>query len=147
VPGPRIGRWEADANGDVTLFGNRCRACGETTFPERAQCPRCRSTDLEPARIGGPAKLLSWTVVHQAPAGFETPFAVGYGVLSGDVIVLAPIDAPAETLAKGLAKGLALRVIEGPTSVGSDGKPLLSYRFTPAASTASTASATRAAHA
>lgn len=127
MAGPRIGRWEVGAGGDVILLGSRCRVCGETTFPERSNCPRCRSTDLEPARIEGPATLLSWTVVHQAPAGFSAPFAVGYATLPGPVVVLAPIDAPRERL----AKGLQLRVTEGQTSVGADGTPLVSYRFAP----------------
>lgn len=126
MPGPRIGRWEVGEDGDVTLLGNRCRACGETTFPERASCPRCRSTDLQPARIAGPGRLLSWTVVHQAPAGFQTPFAVGYVILPGDVVVLAPIDAAHDRL----TKGLALRITEGPTAEGAAG-PVVSYRFAP----------------
>ena len=125
---PRIGRWEVDQAGQVTLLGNRCRSCGETTFPERAACPRCRSRDLDPTRIDGPASLLSWTVVHQAPPGFRTPLAVGYAVFPGDVVVLAQIDAPRERL----AKGLALRVIEGESQQGSDGTALVSYRFAPA---------------
>ena len=125
---PRIGRWEVGADGDVALLGTRCRSCGETTFPERVNCPRCRSTALDPARIQGPGKLLSWTVVHQAPAGFPTPLAVGYVALPGEVVVLAPIDAPRERL----AKGLAVRVTEGETSVAADGTPLVSYRFAPA---------------
>lgn len=123
--GPRIGRWEVGGDGDVTLLGSRCRSCGETVFPERAACPRCRSTELEPARIGGPGTLLSWTVVHQAPAGFSTPLAVGYAALPGDVVVLAPIDAPRERL----ARGLRLRVVEGETGLAADGSPQVSYRF------------------
>lgn len=109
----------------MTLHGNTCRSCGETFFPERAYCPRCRSTELDAADIGGPGRLLSYTVVHQAPAGFATPMAVGYGVLTGDALVLAPIDAPPEQL----AKGLALRIVEGHTGIDADGAPLVSYRF------------------
>jgi hypothetical protein len=111
----------------VRLLGSRCRVCGETSFPERAYCPRCRSEDLEPARIHGPATLMSWTVVHQAPPAFTTPLAVGYAAFPSDVVVLGPIDAPRERL----VTGLRLRVVEGRTSVSSDGTPLVSYRFAP----------------
>jgi len=121
----RIGRWEDGPNGDVTHIGVRCRTCGEVTFPERENCPRCRSTDLEEARLDGPAKLLSYTIVHQAPPGFATPMAVGYGVLPGDAVVLAPIDAPPDQL----AKGMMMRVTEGQTSTAADGTPFTSYRF------------------
>jgi uncharacterized OB-fold protein len=121
----RIGRWSVAADGEVTLHGNRCRTCSEVTFPERPFCPRCRSADLEPAELRGPAKLLSYTVVHQAPEGFRTPMAVGYGIFPGDAVVLAPIDVPAERL----AKGMALRVTQGVTSTAPDGTELVSYRF------------------
>ena len=122
---PRIGRWTTGPDGDVTLHGNRCATCGEVTFPERDFCPRCRSTDLEPADLRGPVKLLSYTIVHQAPSGFSTPMAVGYGIFAGDAVVLAPIDAPA----KNLHKGMKLRVIEGPTSTDADGTAMISYRY------------------
>jgi uncharacterized OB-fold protein len=68
---------------------------------------------------------MSWTVVHQAPAGFPAPMTVGYAAFPGDVVVLAPIDAPRERL----AKGLQVRVTEGQTSTAADGSPVVSYRF------------------
>ena len=123
---PRIGRWSVADDGEVTLIGNRCRRCAEQFFPERAYCPRCRSTDLEEAQLRGPVKLLSYTVVHQAPPGFETPMLVGYGSFPGDAVVLAPIDAPADRL----RKGMMLRVREGVTSRAPDGATLISYRYT-----------------
>lgn len=121
----RIGRWTVAPDGEVTLHGNRCRTCGEVTFPEREYCPRCRSTDLEPADLHGPVKLLSYTIVHQAPQGFETPMAVGYGIFPGDAVVLAPIDVPADKL----HKGMKLRVHEGVTSSNADGTQVVSYRY------------------
>jgi uncharacterized OB-fold protein len=122
---PRIGRWEVGADGETTLIASHCRACGETSFPERAYCPKCRSQELEEARLVGPATLYSYTVVHQVPTGFEAPLVVGYVKLPGDVIVLGPIDAPVEAL----AKGLRLAVREGTTSTNDDGTPFVSYRF------------------
>jgi hypothetical protein len=125
LAGPRIGRWAVSSDGEVTLHGNRCRTCGEVFFPERAYCPRCRSRELDAADIAGPARLLSYTVVHQAPAGFATPLAVGYAAFPGEAVVLAQIDAPPETL----HKGMALRVTEGVTSRDADGTEFVSYRF------------------
>jgi uncharacterized OB-fold protein len=125
---PRIGRWTADADGAVALHGNRCLNCGERFFPERAYCPRCRSNDLDESLMAGDATLLSYTVVHQAPAGFTTPLVVGYGVFEGDAVVLAPIDAPVENL----HKGMILHLHEGPTSVSADGSSFVTYRFSEA---------------
>ena len=126
-PTPRIGRWEVGEDGEAKLIASHCRTCGETTFPERSFCPNCRSQDLEEARLAGPATLYSHTVVHQVPAGFSGPMAVGYVKFPGDVIVLGPIDGPPERL----ARGIPLAVREGTTSVDGDGTPFVTYRFTP----------------
>jgi uncharacterized OB-fold protein len=126
-PTPRIGRWEIGADRQATLIASHCRTCGETSFPERAFCPNCRSQDLEESRLAGPATLYSYTVVHQVPAGFDGPLAVGYAKFPGDVIVLAPIDAPAGTL----ARGMRLAVRQGTTSTNEDGTPFVTYRFAP----------------
>ena len=122
---PRIGRWEVGADGEATLIASHCRACGETSFPERSYCPKCRSQELEETRLAGPATLYSYTVVHQVPTGFDAPLVVGYVKLPGDVIVLGPIDAPVDAL----AKGMHLAVREGKTSTSPDGTPFVSYRF------------------
>lgn len=127
-PTPRIGRWEVGPDGTATLIASACRMCGETSFPERAFCPRCRSRELDEARLDGPGTLYSWTVVHQVPAGFTGPLAVGYVKLPGDCIVLGPIDAPAGSL----TRGMRLAVREGPTSTNDDGSPFVTYRFAPA---------------
>ena len=127
---PRIGRWQVGEDGAVVLIGSRCEACGETFFPEQAVCGRCASTSLSEARLSGPARLFSSTVVHQLPAGFTAPGVIGYGELDGGVLVLAPIDAPADRL----VKGMALDIHEGVTRVDEDGAPMRSYRFRPAAS-------------
>jgi scaffold protein (connect acetoacetyl-CoA thiolase and HMG-CoA synthase) len=125
---PRIGRWEVGPNGEVGLIGSRCTVCGETFFPEHAVCARCGSEATEEIRLHGPARLGAFTVVHQVPAGFSGPLAVGYGRLEGDVLVLAPIDAPPDQLATGMPLDLHV----GETWIDDDGEPMLSYRFQPA---------------
>jgi uncharacterized OB-fold protein len=126
---PRIGRWEVDANGEVSLIGSRCTSCDETYFPEQAVCGRCGGTSTEQIRLAGPARLFSYTIVHQLPSGFTAPMTVGYAELDGGVLVLAPIDATAAQL----APGMALDLHEGVTRIDEAGEPMLSYRFRPAA--------------
>ncbi len=121
---PRIGRWQVEGDGEVVLLGSRCSACGETFFPALPTCGRCGATEVSEVVLRGPARLASFTVVHQLPPGFSAPQAVGYGEVDG-VLVLAPIDAPPE----GLAPGMALAIGEGVTRIDEDGEPMLSYRF------------------
>lgn len=126
---PRIGRWEVNADGAVSLIGTRCTRCGETFFPEHAVCGKCGSPDTQEVRLGGPARLASYTIVHQLPAGFSGPLAVGYGELEDGVLVLAPIDAEADALRAGMLLDLHV----GVTRIDDDGEPMTSYRFRPAA--------------
>jgi uncharacterized OB-fold protein len=131
IPGaPRIGRWEVAADGDVVLVGSHCARCGENFFPERAVCSRCGSVAIDGIRLAGPARLTSYTFVHQVPAGFASPVIIGYGKLAGDVIVLAPIDAEPGAV----HTGMSLRLHEGVTSMADDGTPFHTYRFRPMSS-------------
>ena len=126
---PRIGTWEVSGDGEVTLLGSHCTTCGEHLFPARTLCSNCGQATLEDARLRGPATLAGYTVVYQAPAGFASPYAVGYGKLNDDVMVLAPIDADPASL----RRGLVLELHEGVTSMSADGEPFRTYRFRPAA--------------
>jgi len=124
---PRIGRWEVTADGEVVLIGTHCTSCGENLFPERPVCSRCGKRTVEETRFRGPATLLSYSVVHQAPGGFTAPLAVGYGTLPDDVVVLAPIEADPSAL----HKGMQLRLVEGVTSTAEDGSEFRTYRYRP----------------
>jgi len=124
---PRIGNWEVGVDGSVTLVGSHCRSCGENLFPARPVCSRCGKTTVAEARFRGPAKLLSYTVVHQAPSGYPKPMTVGYGVLPDELVVLAPIEADPSAL----HKGVHLELVEGVTSTGDDGSEFRSYRYRP----------------
>ncbi len=125
---PRIGRWETAQTGEISLIGTHCSRCGETFFPEHAVCAKCGSSDTAEARLTGPARLATFTVVHQLPAGFSGPLTIGYGELDGGVLVLAPIDGPADRLSTGMPLDLQV----GVTWVDEDGEPMTSYRFRPA---------------
>jgi uncharacterized OB-fold protein len=125
---PRIGEWETDALGEIILIGTHCTNCNESFFPGHDLCVRCGSAATERHEVRGPATLRNFTVVHQLPPGFESPWTVGYGVFSGQVVVLAPIVG-----AHGdeLHEGTQLALKEGVTHIDSDGEKLISYQFTP----------------
>ena len=125
---PRVGRWEIDEQGEVTLLGTHCNDCGETAFPEHSICVKCGSESTELAHIGGPATLRNFTVVHQLPSGFKSPWAVGYGDFAGELVVLAPIVGAAP---EDLHEGITLKLSVGVTSVDKDGEEFETYQFTP----------------
>jgi len=61
------------------LMAGKCRKCGKTHLPPRPLCDNCFSQDFEWVEVSGKGKLLTYTVIHIAPAQFQAlaPYAVG----------------------------------------------------------------------
>ena len=61
------------------LMGSTCTACGQLSFPPRADCPACRHGEFTFTELSGKGKLLTFTTIAAAPAGFEheAPFHLG----------------------------------------------------------------------
>ena len=64
---------------DGYLMASRCKECGETSFPPRADCGECMSPDFEFVEISGRGTLHTFTKIVTAPTGFEdvVPYTVG----------------------------------------------------------------------
>jgi uncharacterized OB-fold protein len=64
---------------DGRLMASRCKKCGETTFPPRADCPACLSGEFDYEEVSGKATLHTFTRIDAAPTGFEdeVPYIVG----------------------------------------------------------------------
>ena len=76
---------------DGSLMGTRCRACGDTSFPPRADCGACMKDDFEFVERSGKAKLLTYTKIVAPPTGFEdlAPYVVGVADLEEGGRILA----------------------------------------------------------
>jgi len=76
---------------DGRLMASRCKACGATSFPPRADCAECLSGDFEFVEISGKATLHTFTKIVAAPTGFEelAPYTVGVADLAETGRVLA----------------------------------------------------------
>jgi uncharacterized OB-fold protein len=53
------------------VAGTKCKGCGMTYFPPRADCSNCLSSDMDWFEISGPGKLISFSTLIYAPTGFE----------------------------------------------------------------------------
>ena len=92
-------------------MGSRCKACGATSFPPRADCEACRSGEFELFEMSGRATLNTFTKIVAAPTGFEdvAPYTVGVADLEETVRVLAWIgDTVAE---QEIRIGMPLQVV------------------------------------
>jgi len=62
------------------LLGTRCETCGESFFPMRKICPKCRREGkLAPIAFSGEGKLFTYTVIRDPSEGFEAfaPYIMG----------------------------------------------------------------------
>jgi len=64
---------------DGRIMASRCKSCGATSFPPRADCGECMSGDFEFFEISGKGTLHTFTKIVAAPTGFEdlAPYTVG----------------------------------------------------------------------
>lgn len=67
------------------VMATRCKKCGASYFPPKADCPRCLSSDVDWFEIKGKGKLASYTLVNYGPSGFENdaPYILALGEFDG----------------------------------------------------------------
>ena len=61
------------------LLGGRCTKCGKVYLPPRPLCDNCYSKDFEWTEVPSEGKLVTYTIIHIAPAQFQSmaPYAMG----------------------------------------------------------------------
>lgn len=104
------------------LRGIRCAGCERSSFPHRDLCPHCGSDAVTAIVLADRARVVSWTVVHQAPPPLQTPYT------------LATVDFPDGVRVLGVAVGdiavdAAVTVELFPAKHATEGHPLWWYRF------------------
>jgi len=92
-------------------MGSKCKACGATSFPPRADCGVRINDDFEVFEIIGNARLHTYSKIMAAPTDFEevTPYIVGVVDLEEGGKLLAWMG---DTIAeKGIEIGMELQMI------------------------------------
>lgn len=61
------------------IMGTKCKKCGFQTFPPRADCPKCMSSEFEYVEYSGKGTVHTYTKIVAAPTGFQevAPFLIG----------------------------------------------------------------------
>ena len=79
--------------GPRVVVSRSCSKCQKTYFPKRGYCLNCGEGDLEDLKISNPGKLISFSVIRNAPAGFEgqAPYVVGIIELAPKIRVTAQV--------------------------------------------------------
>lgn len=114
------------------LIGTKCGNCETVFFPPRYVCPKCRRIGkLEPYQLKGKGKIVSYTVVHVPPNGFEiqTPYVIAIVELEEGPRVTGQItDCNPEDVKIGDEVEIAFRHMG---EEGKDGIIYYGYKFKP----------------
>jgi hypothetical protein len=88
------------------VAGTRCKDCGQTFFPPRADCFQCLTSNMEWFEVTGSGKLVSFSKLEYGPAGFQNDVPYSIALLDyGTFKVFGRIaqDLPAGDIAIGMA--------------------------------------------
>lgn len=89
----------------VKLKASKC-GCGKVSVPPKVRCPLC-GKPMAGTEVANKGRILSYTVVHVVPDGFDAPRAVALVELDSGARVLAeieddhPLDSKVEVLPEG----------------------------------------------
>ncbi len=73
------------------LEAERCSGCGKILYPPRLMCPACRGRSFESVTLPRDGKVVTFTVVHVPPTGFEGPLPIALVELKNGVKVMVQI--------------------------------------------------------
>lgn len=129
--GPRF--WRS-IDQRYNLEGVQCGNCNQAIFPPRALCRKCRHLSvgkLKPMQLSGEGTVLSFTVVHSPPAGYElqAPYTMAVIQLAeGPRITAQVVDIDPAKVKRGMAVSKVFRRIN---QDGEAGVIHYGYKFRP----------------
>jgi hypothetical protein len=76
------------------VAGTRCKKCGHSFFPPRADCSQCLSGEMGWFEITGTGQLISFSTLIYAPTGFEQdlPYTIALVQYGNDVRVFGRLS-------------------------------------------------------
>ncbi len=113
------------------LLGMRCEDCGATLLPRRLVCPHCRSRNLRPHHFAGEGTIYSYTVIYDAPSGYDglVPYPAALVQLDEGVLVAAQLtDVDIDEVYVGMPVEMVTRRLR---AYGESGMIAYGYKFRP----------------
>ena len=112
------------------LVGEECTACGNKYFPARPVCS-CGSNEFKAYSLAKKGKVVTWTVINNAPIGFEkyTPYMVSMIELEDGLRIISQlVDIDPEEVSAGLKVEACFRKVK---EDGKTGILQYGYKFRP----------------
>ena len=107
------------------LIGTQCSKCKQLHMPPRVAC-KCGNEKMEKFKFSGNGKIVSYTVIHAAPEGFEkqSPYAVALIQLDEGPVISSQVVGDKELLEIGVPVKMVFRKL---TEDGRSG--IINYGF------------------
>ncbi len=111
------------------LIGSQCTKCQEVMFPPRPICLNCFGNEVTQLALSSKGKLFTYTINHQGPREFSTPYASGYVDLPEGVRVYSLLT---DWETKGLKIGGKMELIIEKIKEDKEKNIIVGYKFRPA---------------
>ncbi len=61
------------------IYATKCKNCGKIYFPPQADCPYCKTDDMEWIKLSGEGRLITFSIVNVKPTTFShyKDYAIG----------------------------------------------------------------------
>lgn len=113
------------------LEGVKCENCGKILYPPKPRCGTCGSSNLTRYKLPEVGRVITYTVLHEAPSGFEysLPYIIAVVELENGTRVLSQItDCPPDKVHVGMKVEAVFRRV---TTDGDSGIILYGTKFRP----------------
>jgi uncharacterized protein len=115
-----------------SLTGEICPHCQARIFPPRDVCPECGGEAKKPFTFSGKGEVFSYTVMHDAPAGFDeqAPYTVALvKLVEGPMLTAQLTDLGDAKVEIGMKVEMVTRKIRDDAS--AKGMIIYGYKFRP----------------
>ena len=110
------------------LVGEKCPNCGVAIFPPRDVCPKCTAEAKTLFQLSGKGEVYSYTVIQDAPAGFEeqAPYILAIIKLDEGPMLTAQLTDMDEPVEIGMRVEMVTRKLR---TEGPQGMIVYGYKF------------------
>lgn len=116
---------------DDYLIGAKCAQCGVTYLGPRQYCGACSSQGpFSEVQLGREGKVHVWSIIHQAPAYANPPYATAIVDLAEGVAVNTNLAV--EPKPENIKFGMPVRMYTEKVSEDREGNSYVAYKFKPA---------------
>jgi len=93
------------------VMTTRCKKCGTSYFPPKMDCPGCLGSEVEWFEIKNDGKLVTYTIVHYGPSGFEdeAPYTLGIGEFDGGMKIFGRLSKNIEE--SDIKPGMGIKIV------------------------------------